>query len=147
MEMRILVSDEVFTAIQDNGVCYAENKAPFSHYAYELMKEITGFQGLFFAIHESEAMKQEPKRIAELIAMSNEQNCWELLLDVPDEEVFYHNYYDFTDLIYFYDEADYQIVKIIKEAAKIKQFGDVTQCLINRIEKNWIVSVKIPMKQ
>lgn len=144
MKMRLLVSDEVLTTIQDDGICYAENEAPFSHYAYELMTGVTGFKGLFFAIYESEDMKQNPERMKELITTSSKQNDWELVLDVPDNEVFYHNYYDYTDFIYFYDREDYQIVRMIKEAVKTKQFGQVTQCLINRIEKNWIVSVKIP---
>jgi hypothetical protein len=145
MEMRILVSDEVIDIIRADGVCYAENKKPFSTYAYEFMKEITGFKGLFFAIYESEEMKQNPERMQELIAMSSEQNRWELLLDVPEHEVFMHDYYDFTDLIYFYEEADYQTVNIIKEAVKVKHFAADTQCLLNRIEKNWIVAIEIPL--
>lgn len=145
MEMRMLVSDEVLDTIRANGVCYAENKAPISTYAYDFMKEVTGFKGLFFAIYESEAMKQNPERMKELIAMSNANNRWELLLDVPEHEVFMHNYYDFADLIYFYDEADYKTVNIIKEAVKIRHIAADTQCLINRIEKDWLVAVEIPL--
>lgn len=143
MELKLIVNDEVLRTIQTRGICYARNNTTFSEYAYQYMKELTGFEGLFFTIHNNEFMKANPERINELISMSNSSNKWALHLDVPKDEVYAHNYYDFSDLIFYSDENDDEMVAIIKEDLKGDIVSNERQCVINRIEQSWCKEVEL----
>lgn len=143
IELKMIVSDEVLKTIKDKGVCYAKNDTTFSDYAYQFMKDMTGFKGLFFAIHNNTYMKMNPERINEIISMSNTHNRWALYLNVPDNEVYAHDYYTFTDLIFYEDEGDYETVEIIEADLKRNNTNNAeVQCLINRIEQAWCKKIE-----
>jgi len=75
--------------------------------------------------------------------MSNSRNKWAVYLDVPKDEVYAHNYYYFSDLIFYSDENDAEMVAIIKEALEGDIANNERQCVINRIEQSWCKDVEL----
>ena len=141
MKIITKVSNEVFQIINNEGVCYAENKTSFSEYAYSYLKEITGYNGLFFGIGINDYATRNKEHAEDLTALSNPNNVITLTLDIPVSEFYPHDYYSFSDLIFYHDEEEFDTVEIIKKELKNPELSNVVQCVYNRIEKNWIKEI------
>ncbi|MBF0795201.1 hypothetical protein [Mammaliicoccus lentus] len=142
MKISIKVPQEVLDIINEKGVCLAKNETEFSSYAYNYLKEITGYNGLFFGILHNEYMLNNKERIKELMDMSSTNNSIYLLLDIPKSEYLAHDYYTFTDLIYYHDEeSDRNTIDLIKKELKETFLNREVQCVFNRIEKAWVEKI------
>lgn len=141
MKIITKVSNEVLEIINNEGVCYAKNDTSFSDYAYDYLKEITGYKGLFFGMLENDYMKETEGRIEEITSLSSLKNEITLTLEIPTSEYFAHDYYSFTDLAYFYDEEEFETVDLIKSEFEKPQLKEEVQCVFNRIEKDWITEI------
>ena len=141
MKIITKVSNEVLEIINNEGVCYAKNDTSFSDYAYDYLKEITGYKGLFFGMLENDYMKENEGRIEEITSLSSLKNEITLTLEIPTSEYFAHDYYSFSDLAYFADEEEWETVDLIKSEFEKPQLKEEVQCVYNRIEKNWIKEI------
>lgn len=141
MKIITKVSNEVLEIINKEGICYAKNDTSFSDYAYNYLKEITSYKGLFFGMLENDYMKESEGRIEEIISLSSMKNEITLTLEIPTSEYFAHDYYSFTDLAYFSDEGEWETVELIKSEFEKPQLKEEVQCVYNRIEKDWIKEV------
>lgn len=142
MEISIKTTQSVLNKIIFDGICYAENKTTFSDYAYSYLKEITEYKGLFFGIGINNYAKRNSEHINDLTSLSNTNNIITLTLDIPNSECYPHDYYSFSDLIFYYDEKEFNTVEIIKKELKKPSLSNVVQCVFNRIEKEWIKEIK-----
>lgn len=141
MKIITKVSNEVLEIINNEGVCYAKNDTSFSDYAYDYLKEITGYKGLFFGMLENDYMKENEGRIEEITSLSSLKNEITLTLEIPTSEYFAHDYYSFTDLAYFSYEEEFETVDLIKSEFEKPQLKEEVQCVFNRIEKDWIKKI------
>src|SRR5690606_37677324 len=115
MKIITKVSNEVLETVYNEGVCYAKNKTSFSEYAYSYLKEITGYNGLFFGIGVNDYAIRNKEHIEDLTELSNINNVITLTLDVPVSEFYPHDYYSFSDLIFYHDEEEFDTVRVIKK--------------------------------
>lgn len=144
MKISIKVPQEVLDIIKEKGVCFAKNETEFSSYAYNYLRELTEYKGLFFGILHNKYMLNNKERIKELMDMSSTNNSIYLLLDVPKSEYLAHDYYTFTDLIYYHDEeSDRNTIDLIKKELKETFLNREVQCVFNRIEKAWVEKILI----
>lgn len=138
MEVVIKVPNEVANEIVQKGVCYAKNKTSYSEYAYGFLKEITGYNGLFFGILNNDYIKKT-EQMEEITSLSSSENKVMLTLDIPQSELYPHDYYSFTDMIFYHDEQEMSTVEIIKGELQNPQLDNIVQCVFDRIEKEWII--------
>lgn len=118
MECIMLVSQKVVNQLKEKGIVIAKNEQPICKQAYDVLKEISNYGGLFFAIENNDYVKQNEHLLDEVLKASNADNCVQLVVDV--ENYIKHDYYTFCDLIYTineeYDEDVYQhIVQLLKQ--------------------------------
>ena len=139
MKIITKVSNEVLKIINNEGICYAKNNTSFSEYAYNYMKEITSYKGLFFGIGINDYARRNTEHVKDLTDLSNSNNVITLTLDIPNNECYPHDYYSFSDLIFYHDEEEFSTVEIIKKELKKPELTTVIQCVFNRIEKDWII--------
>ncbi|QQV88394.1 hypothetical protein LCFBJUUZ_CDS0115 [Staphylococcus phage PG-2021_76] len=141
MTIFIKTTQSVLDEININGVCYADNKTTYSDYAYNYLKEITGYKGLFFGIMNTDFVVRNSGLTEDLTSLSNTDNIVTLTLDIPKTEYQAHDYYSFSDLILYHDEQEFNTVEIIKQEILNPQLDNVVQCVFNRIEKEWIKKI------
>lgn len=118
MECIMLVSLDVYNQLKENEVVIAKNENPICKQSYDVLKEISHYDGLFFAIENNDYVKQNEHLLQEILKASNADNCVQLVVNV--ENYIKHDYYTFCDLIYTineeYDEDVYQhIVRLLKQ--------------------------------
>lgn len=142
MEVIARVPGEVLNLINKEGVCYAKNETTYSEYAYSYLKDLTGFRGLFFGIGINDYAVRNKEHVEDLTALSSTNNVISLTLDIPTNELYPHDYYSFSDLIFYHDEEEFNTVEIIKEELRKPRLDNVIQCVFDRIEKGWIKEVK-----
>lgn len=128
MEIVIKVPSRVMSEIQQNGVCYAKNQTSYSEYAYGFLKEITGYKGLFFGILNNEYIKKT-EQVEEITSLSSSENEIMLTLDIPQSEFYPHDYYSFSDMIYYHDEQELSTVESIKGELRKPQLDNIVQCV------------------
>ena len=138
MKIVMKVPNVVIDEINEKGVCYAKNKTSYSEYAYGFLKEITGYNGLFFGILENDYIKRT-EQMEEITSLSSSENVNMLMLDIPQSEFYPHDYYSFSDMIFYHDEQEINTVEIIKGELKNPQLDNIVQCVFDRIEKAWII--------
>ena len=142
MKIEILVTDKVLSILQQDGICYAKNNNPVSNYAYNVLKEITGYNGLFFGVLNNDYLKNQNELKMEMLRSGQENNTQLLTLEIPDNLVYYHDYYDFSDLIYYHDcEYNMDILDKILKVIKGKYITNFTQCVFPYIKKEWIIKI------
>lgn len=142
MEVISRVPEAVLNLINKEGVCYAKNQTTYSEYAYSYLKELTGYSGLFFGIGVNDYAVRNKEHVEDLTALSSTNNVISLTLDIPVSEFYPHDYYSFSDLIFYHDEEEFDTVETIKKELQEPQLNDVIQCVFDRIEKDWIKEVK-----
>ena len=141
MKIQTKVSKEVMEIINKEGVCYAKNKTTFSEYAYNYLKEVTHYNGLFFGIMNNDYAVRNSEHVKDLTSLSNTNNTVTLVLDIPNTEYYAHDYYSFSDLIFYHDEGELDTVEIIKDEILKPHLKDVVQCVFDRIQKEWIKEI------
>lgn len=142
MEISIKTTQSVLNKIIIDGVCFAKNETSYSEYAYNYLKELTGYKGLFFGIGINDYAKRNSEHINDLTSLSNTDNVIAVTLAIPNNECYAHDYYSFSDLIFYYEEEEFDTVEIIKEELKKPSLSNVVQCVFNRIEKEWIKEIE-----
>ncbi len=88
----------------------------YSTEAYKILSEISKFNNFFFGILDNNCNNKEY-----IMSMSSSNNSVYLELQLDESECFIHDYYTFTDLIYYLDcEPDEKIANECKLALKNK---------------------------
>lgn len=142
MEIITKVPICVMNEVQQNGVCYAKNQTSYSEYAYGFLKDITGYKGLFFGVLHNDYIKRT-EQVEEITSLSSSENEVMLTLDIPQSECYPHDYYSFSDMIYYHDEQEMSTVEIIKGELRKPQLDNIVQCVFDRIEEQWIVKERV----
>lgn len=114
----------------------------FSKIAYQLLSARAHMKNFFFGLVIDTTNKDD---LDYLSTASNEQNSVILQLDIPKEELFIHDYYDFSSLIY--DAEGYDGVKV--PLATLNDYADhladvtpnrVQQAIYTHLDPSWIIS-------
>lgn len=144
MKILTAVPEKLLKEIKTNNVVYAKTdfENPYSKKAYQQLKHISGFENFFFGI-----VINDYTNIQELktqCCYSNPNNNIILTLEIPQKELFLHDYYDFSDLIALYENLekfdDNITPESISELLKNKPYdhNELTQAIYPKIKKQYI---------
>lgn len=105
--------------------------------AYEIISKLSGFDNFWFAMVVDNEYQDDIKFNARMCSSDNAVN---LLIDVPESELFITNYYDFSDLIYFTTiEPDPETVDAIVKRFKAGiHGGDMEQAIFPVLRCSYI---------
>lgn len=105
--------------------------------AYEIISKLSGFDNFWFAMVVDNEYQDDIKLNARMCSGDNAVN---LLIDVPESELYITNYYDFSDLIYFTAiEPDPETVEtIIKRFKAGIHGGDMEQAIFPVLRHSYI---------
>lgn len=143
MKVLIALPENVLTELAENKTVYAKTNFnnPYSPRAYRLLRQIAQMPNFFFGLKFDHLSEDDYP----LVKQSDSANTQAVILDVPDEIMFEHNYYDFSDLIYKcegYEGFDEDLVQIICDDIRFAQPRfpeEVRQVIFPKIEPNWLV--------
>ena len=104
--------------------------------AYEIISEISGFDNFWFAMVAEDVPESELDWHCQ---MSSNENPVNLLIDVPETELFITSFYDFSDLIYFTaEEPDPDTVETIIKLFKSGVTHGMRQAIFPVIRSSYI---------
>lgn len=114
----------------------------FSKQAYKLLSDVANKNNFFFGLELDTVSTVD---LPTLLSGSNENNRKDIIMDIPKSELFEHDYYDFSSLIY--DCEDYDGISTplstLKEYAKSLSNsvteGRPVQVIYDRINPEWII--------
>lgn len=151
MEVIIKVPKKVYKKLILKGEVFPEvweeptDKCSYKN-GYVFLSEVSKFSSFFFAMkYDQNWSTDKILEIQNICSMSSEENTDYLLLDVPEKILFKHEYYDFTDYLYYEFNAgtseerpDY--VRELKDRISNQVVNtDVIQVLLPVLKKEWII--------
>ena len=105
--------------------------------AYEIISEISGFDNFWFAMVAEDVSESELDWHCQ---MSSNENPVNLLIDVPETELFITSFYDFSDLIYFTaEEPDPDTVETIIKLFKSGVTHGMRQAIFPVIRPSYVL--------
>lgn len=107
--------------------------------AYEILSEISGFDNFWFAMVVEDIDEEE---LEYHCCMSSKENPVNLVIDVPETELFITDFYDFSDLIYFTaEEPDPVVVENIIKTFKSGVSNGMRQAIFPVLRSSYIKQV------
>lgn len=145
MEVVTKVPEIVVEQLKAGKTVHAKtNFNNYSKRAYQILSRIAQMPNFFFGFENDHTLHDE---LFNLVNSSSENNKYNLKLNIPDEVLFKHDYYDFSSLIYWcegYEGYDEDIVQdYIKCVKNVDQPGyarhSLKEVIYPRIEPNWVL--------
>lgn len=104
--------------------------------AYEILSELSGFDNFWFSMVVEDASEED---LDYNCRMSSAEDSVDLLIDVPESELFITDFYDFSDLIYFTaEEDDPKTVNAIIKSMKSGISHGIKQAIFPVLRHNYI---------
>lgn len=148
MEVLTAISEKVLIQLNHKNIIFAKTdfNNPYSSKAYLYLKKLSKFDNFFFGIIVNQYDKKQ--NLKEYCYNSNPSNNILLTLNIPKQELYIHNYYDFTDLIYALEypksslntRTSEKIIKDIQFTTYNKK--ELTQVIYPKIKKEWIKNIE-----
>lgn len=146
MKYILSISKQAIQAIDANNVLTAKTNFDntYSYKAYQLLKEKSNLQNFFFAFELNGANLDD-------ITHNLPENDYIIVVSLPEtEDIFKMLYYDFTDLIYYFDNASdtelseggYKAIEVITNSCmsgKVTSNNELIQANFETIQKDWIL--------
>lgn len=146
MKYILSISKQAIQAIDANNVLTAKTNFDntYSYKAYQLLKEKSNLQNFFFAFELNGANLDD-------ITHNLPENDYIIVVSLPEtEDIFKMLYYDFTDLIYYFDNASdtelseggYKAIEVITNSCmsgKVTRNNELIQANFETIQKDWIL--------
>lgn len=147
MLIQTAISSDVYSQLQNGQTVKAATDfdgGP-STLAYQLLSDCAQLEDFFFGIVVTNIRLQED--LDYLTSLSNANNVVTLQLEIPDNLLFVHDYYTFTDLIYDaegYDGINIPLETLQESAQHLTNLkpNRVLQVIYPYIDPNWIKSVR-----
>jgi hypothetical protein len=146
MNYILSISKQAIQAIDANNVITAKTNFnnTYSYKAYQLLKEKSNLQNFFFSFEWNGANLDD-------ITHNLPENDYIIVVSLPEtENIFKMLYYDFTDLIYYFDNASdtelseggYKAIEVITNSCmsgKVTSNNELIQANFETIQKDWIL--------
>lgn len=141
MLLRLQIPESVYNRLLNNEDIKAitnfsrDNKKQ----AYTIISELSGFDNFWFAMVIDDISEED---LDYHCCMSSKEKPINLIIDVPESELYITDFYDFSDLIYFTVEEPNQqeVNKIIKRFKSGKSKG-MRQAIFPILKHNYIKKV------
>lgn len=134
------IPETLYHELQETGMIYPKTNYSFAPTAYGILKDISKMDNFFFGVASDRDFSDDDWETAGL--KGNPSNTVKLTLEVPDDTIFIHDFYTFSDLIYYTDhEPNDDITRRLVEAIKHQYTtpNDYHQVIFPRIEKTYII--------
>lgn len=141
MQVITKLPEKLYHDIINNKKVYA--KTDWSNHdrfkAYRHISAISKLDNFFFGMIYDENNKDH---LLELINYSNNNNSITLKLELPDNFGYIHDYYNFSDLIYYTDcEPNKNLEKELVDLLKEKPKSKYKQIIYPYIDKSFIIEI------
>jgi len=145
MEVITKVPESVVSQLKKGETVYAKtNFNNYSKRAYQILSRMAQMPNFFFGFENDSSQFSE---LMDMVDMSSSDNKIILKLNIPNEILFKHDYYDFSSLIYWcegYEGYNEDIVNdYIKCLKNVDQPGyarhSLKQVIYPRIKPAWVL--------
>lgn len=111
------------------------------HGIYQMLSDISGFKTFFFGIRTGSTTALHAD---DLCQMSNDGNNVKLVLEIPRDECYEMDYYNYSDILYFLDYPDEgPLVSLLTQSIANGEIRDATaiQVIYPILKLDWVINL------